>query len=137
MAMTKAEKAELEAARNSLALVRAMHFPDYPVPQPMTYEEIKASLVAGGKRFGHTQMVARGWFYNANLGGQGGYSNSVTHGCSDGIHHSREGDVTTTQQTGRMYRTKLEALQALRHELTTQAATVLAAVDAQIAGAEP
>lgn len=136
MAMNKAEKAELEEARNALALVRAMHFPDYPVPEPMTYEEINASFVDGGKQFGQTQRVARGWFYNANLGGHGGYSNGVTHGCSNGINHSREGDVTTTQQAGRMYRTKLEALQALRHDLTTQAAKVLAAVDAQIAGAD-
>jgi hypothetical protein len=137
MAMNKSEKAEMEALRNALALSRAMRFPDYPVPQPMTYEEIRSSLTDGGLRFGSRQKVARGWFYNAHLGGHGPYSNRVTYGCSDGIHHSIDGDVTTSQGTGQMYRTREEASRALRHELTTKCAEVLAAVDRAIAAQEP
>ena len=122
--------AELEHA---LLLARAMRFPDYPVPRPMTYEEIKANLVEGGVRHGHPQKVARGWFYNAYIGSHTSYGGRVTYGCSDGIHHSTEGDTTTTQDCGRMYRTKADAVMALRHDLTTQCAEILAKVDRLLA----
>jgi hypothetical protein len=136
MAMTKGEKAELEAARNALALVRAMHFPDYPVPQPMTTDEIKAGLVDGGNKWGAPKRVARGWFYNVHISSSHGKPFSVTYGCSNGIHHAREGDTTNSQNAGRMYRTKDEALRAARHEATTVVAKVLAAIDEAIAGAD-
>jgi hypothetical protein len=137
MAMTKAEKARMQELEHALRLSRAMRFPDYPVPQPMTREEIDASLAPGGFYLGRQQMVARGWFYHANVGGYGGYSNSVTYGCSNGMSHSREGDYTTSQNMGRMYRTKSEAFMALRHELTTKCAEILADIDCQVGEAAP
>jgi len=132
MSMTKAEKARVAELEHALALARALRFPDYPVPAPMTYDEIKASLTDGGIRYGQKQRVARGWFYHANLGG---YSNSVSFGCSDGHSHGRDTDTTTSQGMGRMYRTREEATMGLRHELTTQCAEVLARVDQMLAEA--
>jgi hypothetical protein len=129
MAMTKAEKARMAELEKQLAMSRAMRFPDYSVPQPMSYDDIKDALSVSG------ETVVRGWFYNANLGGYGGYSNQATYGCSNGINHSREGAKTSTQGMGRMYRTREEAVMALRHELTTQCAELLARVDLMLAGA--
>jgi len=131
--MTKAEKAEMERLRNDLALSRAMRWPDYPVPSPMTYEDINASLVEGGIRYGHRQKVARGWFWGVHLGTFGRKKFSVAYGCSDGSKHAPEGDATTSQNMGRMYRTKLEALQAARIEMTAQCAEALADLDREIA----
>lgn len=132
MAMTKAEKAELERLRADLALARALRWPDYPRNAPMTQDDIKANLVEGSVYYSkRRQMVARGWFYNAYLGGYG--NPTVTYGCSDGINHSREGDTTTSQQAGVMYRTKSEALQNLRLDLTEKCANILADVDRQLA----
>lgn len=131
MAMNKAEKAEMERLRNDLALARAMRWPDYPRPEPMTREEIDAALVEGGEKWGKRQRVARGWFYNAYLGGYG--PPKVTYGCSDGFHHSTTGDTTSTQQMGRMYRTEEDAWQCLRLDLTEQCAKLLASVDQAMA----
>jgi hypothetical protein len=135
MAMNKKELAEVDRLRSDLALARAMRWPSYAKPASMTHEEIKASLVDGGKRFGVTQRVARGWFYNAYLGSHSAHR--VTYGCSDGLNHDSDGDTTSTQQMGRMYATKREALQALRLDLTETCAKVLAAVDRQIDEEEP
>lgn len=131
MAMTKAEQAEMQRLRDDLALSRAMRWPDYPMPQAVTREWIAANLVDGGIRYSSAQRVARGWFINAYLGG---YSRpKVTLGCSDGVHHNTEGDVTVSQNMGRMYATKREALQALRLTLTEMCAKILADVDSQLA----
>lgn len=132
MAMTKAEKAELERLRADLALARALRWPDYPRNAPMTRADINANLVEGGINYTkRRQMVARGWFYNAYLGGL--WRPNVTYGCSDGIHHNREGDTTTSQQAGVMFSTKRKALQNLRLELTEKCANILADVDRQLA----
>lgn len=131
MAMNKKEQAEMQRLRDDLALARAMRWPDYPRPAPVDREWIKDNLVEGGVKYGHASKVARGWFYNAYVGGMSGHG--VTHGCSDGIHHSTSGDATTTQNMGRMYATKREALQALRLDLTEQCAHILAGVDRQLA----
>lgn len=131
--MTKAEKAQMDELRHLLMLSRALRFPDYPVPQPMSHDEIRRNLKPGGNKYGHQQMVTRGWFYNAYLAPSGRRSNTVSYGCSDGVHHSWQGDVTSSQGAGRMYRTKLDALHALRHELTAACAEVLAEIDETIA----
>ena len=129
MAMTKKEQAEMQRLRDDLALARAMRWPDYPKPAPMTHAEINANLVEGGERFGRRQMVARGWYQNS-------YSGRVTYGCSTTIHHSSEGDTTTSQHMGVMYRTKAAALMAMRLEMTEKFAKELAKVDRLIAEAE-
>ncbi len=135
MAMTKKEQAEMERLRTDLAMARAMRWPDYPKPEPMTREQIKENLVEGGERYGRRQEVARGWFYNAYLGG---YSQpTATYGCSDGLNYNSEGDTTSTQNMGRMYATKFEALCALRLDLTEQVARLLAGVDRQISEERP
>lgn len=130
MAMNKKEQAEMQRLRDDLALVRAMRWPDYPRPSPVNREWIDANLVDGGEQYGRRQKVARGWFYNAYLGSISGHG--VSYGCSSGMSHNTHGDTTTTQQMGRMYATKREALQALRLELTEKCAGVLAAVDRQL-----
>lgn len=134
MAMNKAERAELQAARDALALVRAMHFPDYPVPRPMTRDEIDAAKVDGGFRYGRPERVARGYFYNVHLSSFT-RAVSVSFGCSNGTTHSPSGDTTNTQNMGRMYRSEADAYRAARHELTTAVAKLLAQVDADLAGA--
>lgn len=131
MAMNKKEQAEMQRLRDDLALSRALRWPDYLRPAPVDRDWITANLVEGGSQYGHPQKVARGWFCNAHLGGMSGYG--ATYGCSNGIHHNTSGDVTTTQNMGRMFATKREALQALRLELTEKCASVLAAVDRQLA----
>ena len=134
MAMNKFERAELKRLWADLALARAMRWPSYVKPSPVTPEWIKANLVDGGIRYGSPQKVARGWFYNAYLGTHS--EPDATYGCSNGISHNRDGDTITTQNMGRMYETKLEALQALRLDLTEQCAKLLASVDSKIADEE-
>lgn len=129
MAMTKAERAEMERLWADLAMARAMRWPSYPKPAPMTLEDIKANIVDGGVQYGRPQKVARGWFYNAYLSHS--YPD-VTQGCSTGFVHSTSGDVATTQNRGRMYARKVDALRAMRHDLTEFVASILAKVDQQI-----
>ena len=129
MAMTKKEQAELQRLRDDLDLARAMRWPDYAQPAPMTEAEIKANLVEGGLKYGSRQMVARGWFCAASTG-------RVTYGCSSGLFHSREGDTTNTQNMGVMYATKADALRAMRIEMTQAFARNLAEVDKQIMAEE-
>lgn len=126
--MTKKEQAEFERLRSDLALARAMRWPDYPKPASMTAQEIAAAKVPGGTRYGHPQMVAMGWFQNS-------YSRRVTLGCSDGVHHSTDGNTTGSQNAGIMYRDKADAWRAMRHELTEKYAKELAEIDRQITAA--
>jgi len=126
MAMTKAERQELENALTEAAMARALRFPTDANPKPMTRDEInQASTHDGRASWGGASKVARGWFYNA-------YAMRVTYGCSNGINHSTEGNQTSTQSCGRMYRTKVEALRAMRHEKVREVASQLAAIDKQI-----
>lgn len=129
MAMTKAEKAEMDRLRNDLALARAMRWPSYAKPARMTYDQIRDNLVDGGVKWGSRQKVARGWFQNA-------YSQRVSYGCSDGTFHSQGGDTTSSQNMGEMWATKADALRAMRLEMTEDFAKKLAAVDRQIEEAE-
>lgn len=128
MAMTKAEKERMERLEHAAAMAMALRFPTDPCPQPMTKDAIKALLSATPCGAGK-QHVARGWFMNA-------YSIRVTYGCSDGVHHSHDGDRTTSQHHGRMYRTKSEAWRALRHEKIFEVAKFLAQIDAEVAAAQ-
>lgn len=134
MAMNKSERAEMERLRKDLALAKAMRWPGYARPESVSREWINQNLEEGGLRFGKSERVARGWFYNAYLSGTNVVS-APTFGCSNGISHSSDGDVTTTQNMGRMYPTKLDALHCLRLDLTEKCARVLADVDRQIEAA--
>ena len=84
-----------------------------------------SQLAPGGMKYGQRQQVARGWFMNP-------HSLMVTYGCSDGSTHSTEGDITSTQRMGRMYRTEIEALRAMRHEVVDRVSRELAKIDARI-----
>lgn len=132
MAMTKSEKARVEELETALA----MHWPAYPMPAPMTRQEIEAELqpltprdqsVTRGSR-----VAALGWFYNKHTG-------LVSQGWSSGhLHntHNITGD-SASQGCGRMFRTHREAAMALRLEMSRDFAAKLAAVDRLIAGQQP
>lgn len=130
MAMTKAETKRMADLEEALACARAMRWPEYNMPAPMTEAEIRANLVDGGMKYGRPDRVARGWFAN-------GYSSRVTYGCSNGIYHSAEGDITTSQQMGRMFSSEADAWRAVRYEMTERYAEALARVDAKIAELAP
>jgi hypothetical protein len=130
MAMNKAEAGEMTRLRQDLMLARALRWPDYPTPHPMTEAEIKASLTVEAQSYGHNQMVAVGWFQNT-------YTSRVTKGCSNGHGHNRNGLGTSTQGMGQMYATEADAYRAMRMEMTEDFAKNLAAVDAQIVEASP
>lgn len=127
MAMNNKEKAEMERLQEELPHAKSMSWPAYDFPKPMTIDEIKESLAPGGTKYGSRQKVARGWFAS-------GYG--ATYGCSDGVNCSREGDITTTQGRGEMYRTKLDALKVVRLCVTIDTARRLADIDAKIKEAQ-
>lgn len=129
MAMTKGERERMERLERAVKLSRAMSWPSYPLPSPMTGYEIDAEKVDGAVRYGSPERIARGWFANSYDGG------TVTHGCSNGTNHSsRSADSTNTQGTGRMYRTEADAWMVVRIEMTEKFSAILADVDARIAG---
>lgn len=124
MAMTKGEKERMAQLERAVRLARAMRWPEYPMPEPLTEEQIKANLVPGGLHYGHTQMVALGWLANS-------HRPSVEAGCSNGTNHGT-GNTTSTQGAGRLYASELEAWQAIRIAMTERHAEQLARVDAEI-----
>jgi hypothetical protein len=123
MAMTKAERLRMETLDKALRLARALHWPTYAEPAPMTREEIEAAKVPGGTKYGRQQMVALGWFANS-------YSRHVERGCSNGVNHGH-GDKTSAQGMGQLFRTEADAWRFIRCELTREYAERLAAIDAE------
>lgn len=120
MAMTKAEQARVAALETDLAMARAMAWPSYRCPSPMTEQDIAVLMKSANG------APARGWFANP-------YNGRVTFGCSTLTSHNPEGDKTTTQKMGRMYVTELTAYEVLRHEVTRRVANDLARIDHKIA----
>ncbi|QWY83682.1 hypothetical protein [Rhizobium phage RHph_X2_26] len=125
MAMNKAERAEMDALKTELALERALRWPCYHKPVALSAMEIDAW------RERHGVEVMPGWFFNS-------YARRVTHGCT-GRHGSDtqnpEGKYMSRERSP-MYRTKVEALMALRHALTLEHARGLAILDAEIEEAD-
>jgi hypothetical protein len=130
MAMTKAERAEMEAMRARAAL----GWPQFERPQPMTKEEIEAAyetIIRRDKSAYRTdETAARGWFYNA-------YGQSVTRGWANGHYHNHDSEFADSPRrndVGRpqMYRTKLEALRALRWAMSDKFSAELGKVDGWI-----
>lgn len=110
MAMTKAEKALLDQFRERAALT----LPPYERPKP--------ARVDGG----NYNNPVPGWFCNV-------HSREITHGCSNGISHSRfRTDRTESQGHGVMYATKFDAAKALRWAVTEMVMSQIAAVDALV-----
>lgn len=128
MSMTKAEKAVLEGLRHRVS----MRWPDYAMPRPMTREDIEAApkvkvLTHDGSLRHGPEDVAEGWYFNS-------YGARVTKGYSTTIKHcsNAQYSVSWSRDMGVMYRTELEALMAMRLEITAEVAKRLAAVDALI-----
>lgn len=127
MAMNKAERAALEAALTETAL----RWPTEAEPQPMTREDIKAALVevqCKDQSCYKTRKIAKGWFFNS-------YSAEVGPAWSDGMSHGLRnwtGD-NASQRMGEIYRTKREALLALRWTKCREIAKQLRAIDLRMA----
>lgn len=118
MAMTKKERAELEALETEVAL----RWPRYEMPAnvpPPKWEPGQGLTIL--------------WTINA-------FTGRVTRGCTDGHSHNRDGvDRATSQRPAPpegWYETKAEALRALRIRMSEQFAEKLAAVDRQIRALE-
>ena len=122
MAMTKAEKEEMERLKWELARERAMRFPAYSKPERMTSTELTPAknVYSGG-----VVVAWHQWNYGVEF--------RVQEGCSNGINHSSSNtDRTTTQGGGQFYKSKLDALRVARIEITERFASVLATIDAEI-----
>lgn len=133
MAMTKAEKAEMDTLREARDLARALAWPSYPCPSPMTYDEVRANLtteIPASYGRGQPRKVCVGWFKSA-------YNGTVSKGWSDGISHSTTMHPDGSQNKGLIYRTYDDAAHALRHELTIKLARQLADADRLIDLGEP
>jgi hypothetical protein len=130
--MTKAEKAEMENLRKARDLARALAWPSYPCPQPMTQEEIKEAMTVDKKMsYGnYVTKVALGWYQNS-------YNGLIERGWSTTSSHSRSMSDGGAQNMGRMYRTYEDAARALRHEMTVALAEKLASIDRLIELGEP
>lgn len=123
MAMTKAEKAEMDRLREARDMARALRWPEYAEPEPISREEVRSFV---GNGYSDTKVM-KGWFSNR-------HSEVPTLGCSNGINHNPTGtERTTSQEPGVMYRTKLDALRVIRLAKTVQFARKLAELDAAIA----
>lgn len=129
MTMNKTERATFDAAVAALESARSMRWPEYDRPQPMTGLEIEAGLSSDetpGRR------VCRGWFMNDYAEG------SISYGASTGHSHCREFHTEAhryngfSQGMGAMYRTKKEALRALRYIMTEKYAAQLAVIDRKL-----
>lgn len=128
MAMTKAERQEMDNLREARDMARALSWPNYATPAPMTPAEIAAAPKVSMRNDGYpgTKDVACGWFMNS-------YSRQVSKGWSAGNSHSTTMHPGGSQGGGKMYATKFDALLAMRIEVTEMLARQLAAIDALIA----
>lgn len=117
----------MDELERGIRAAKAMRWPDYGRPAPMTRQEIEASKVMGGAKQGRVQMVARGWFAGSHDRG------TVSFGCSDGVHHDRSRDTTSSQNMGVMFKSEADAWRSIRVELTERFAEQLARIDAKIA----
>lgn len=124
MAMTKAEKAEMEALRRQVELARALCWPSGPRPQSLAAPEPGSS----DKVYGWRPVVGRV---------QG--ATSITYGIRDAVEpwwtgSSINGSLAGAASQGKaqVFASRLEALQDIRHELTVDYAGRLAALDQAI-----
>ena len=123
MSMTKKEQAQLAELQINLRDALALSWPQEPEPEPMSVEEIKAHCDGYAK-------PATGWFMNDYLGSHMGIIHNIQHGCSNGHQHStRSTTKTDSQHCGRMYRTRAEALLAMRWGITRKVARILGEID--------
>jgi hypothetical protein len=114
MAMTKAERAQVETLLTEAALRRTSRVdPDVPPPSK-------------GTPFG---ILTSGFI----LSGAESNTPTVDVGCSSSVYHARgRTDKTTTQNAVSLYSTRLLALRGLRYAVESRCASLLRHVDCQI-----
>jgi hypothetical protein len=127
MAMTKAEKAALEAAMTDAAL----RWPAFERPSPMTREEIasadKVTFTPRDASVVRSRTVVIAWFFNA-------YTGEVTRGWIDGhVFQSNDphliGIGASRFEGAAAYRTEKDAWRAMRWAACEAAAKKLRAID--------
>lgn len=102
-----------------LLLSRAFCFPTQPEPKQMSSDEVKTAVEASPKK------LITGWFWNA-------YADNfrITQGCSDWVYHNSNGvDKITTQNMGRIYSSRADAILAARWDMCRRFAAALARLD--------
>jgi hypothetical protein len=121
MAMTKAERLELETARNELAAAKALGWSGHKAPELLPVPSYP----------GHT----KGWVYNTHrISVERAWSESIAHGY--GLYPGADPRHCYGRQDGiRLYATERDALIALRLAAEKLYAEKLADIDAKIAGA--
>ncbi|WP_247879408.1 hypothetical protein [Azospirillum sp. TSA6c] len=127
MAMTKAEKAEMDNLRAARDMARALRWPEYAEPAKLAVP-----------KFGE---FTEGWTFNS-FGVENGpsaieravrlaWSESICHG--DGGYRPRETGRSASQNGVQLFETRADALKAMRLQVTQTYARTLAQIDAAIA----
>lgn len=116
MAMTKAERAEMDRLREELALARALRYSGMQAPERMPLPDTG---------------FQNGWSFNVHSGEVSGmWTERMAHGWG---HRAEGGTGGSVSQNGRrIYSTRRDALIALRLAMEEQSAKKLAAIDALI-----
>lgn len=131
MAMTKKEQQMLDDLRKACDYARALRWPEYELPKPMPPDEVRAKMVTPCMRYGKESLCTKGWSYNE-------YSRLVMPIWSDGVYHTTSDPTNGGQwshNAGTLYRTKADALRALRLALTISYSQELDRVDKLLADA--
>lgn len=120
MAMTKAEKAEMQTLKTELGMAQAMYISD-PV-------ERDVPVPAHGTGY---PTYAEGWDFNTHTGKVfRAWTTTVAHGT----FYERTGERSTgSQRPTPLFSTELLALRALRRSVARKAASELALLDERIA----
>lgn len=129
MSMNKKEQAALDKAIADRDAARALRWPEYDKPSPMTDEEVSAApTIDVPTDWSGTRKAVPGWDYNE-------YAGEVFKVLRSGrawAAHYVEGQRPSWSQHGRIFRTKADALRGLRYSLTVAYAEKLASIDRMI-----
>jgi hypothetical protein len=133
--LTKPQREEFDRLTAERDMARALRWPEYTKPQPMTRAEIDLELKAGNTvqapsdyRSGPRDVFV-GWTFSTYRDGQ------VYKIGSDGHGHTHLSG-SWSQGGGLIYRHKVEAVAALRYEKTEEFAKALAAIDRMMIDAD-
>lgn len=117
--MTKKEQAAFADLEHQLRLAKALRFTE------SVERDVQPPSCMGNEK------LRKGWDYNAYLGGYS--APRVEKACTSAIYHNFGDDTKTTTQGARsLFSTKLLALRALRVEVESKVAEILAKIDEQI-----
>lgn len=120
MGMNKKEQAAFADLEYRLRLAKALRFTE-PIER-----DVQPPACTD-----HDEKLRKGWDYNAYIGGFSGPK--VEKACTSSIYHGFGDDTkTTTQRPKPLFSTRLLALRALRNNVETQVAEILAKIDEQI-----